>query len=211
MSFIITDRSTDFKPVPKGTHLAICTLVVNMGVQPSKFYEPQAKTYLGFELPNERLLWRDSKGFEHSGPMRIGQQYTKSLSPKSNLRKDLESWRGSAFTKEELAGFDYSDFLGKACMLTIAHHETEKKTYANIIAVAPVPPETTDPAPSAKLIAYDADDADDAEDPETFEALPKWLKAAIKNRVTEAAPESTAPMGEAAAVPQPPFDDVIPF
>jgi hypothetical protein len=202
MSLIAKDKGGgDFKPVPAGTHVAICTIVADMGVQPTAKFKPRAQVYIRWELPNEITKWKDGDGVEHTGPMTIGQKYTMSLSEKANLRQDLEAWRGKMFTEQELAGFDIRNILGKACMLGVTHNVTPGKTYANISAVMGVPKGTTVPPPSVKPIAYDID----SHDQRTFEQLPGWLQEAIKGRVQSDSAQTVAAFDGAG------FDDDIPF
>ena len=64
-------------------------------------------------------------------------RYTLSLHENAALRRDLQSWRGRAFTETELAGFDLKTVLGVPCMITLVHSPDGK--YANIQAVAGLP------------------------------------------------------------------------
>jgi hypothetical protein len=204
VSLIAKDKGGgDFKPVPAGTHIAVCTMVADMGVQPTKKFKPRPQLYIRWELPNEVTSWKDGDGKDHSGPMVIGQKYTMSLSEKANLRADLESWRGRLFTEAELAGFDIKNILGKSCMLGVTHNTVGAKTYANISAVMGLPKGQTPVPPSVIPIAYDIDQHDEA----TFRKLPNWLQEAIQARVM------TDTKSSAAAGPQNPddLDDDIPF
>lgn len=202
MSLIAKDKGGgDFKPVPAGTHVAICTLVADMGVQPTKNFKPRQQVYIRWELPNEIVTWKDADQKEHTGPMTIGQRYTMSLSEKANLRSDLEAWRGKTFTEQELDGFDIRNILGKACMLGVTHNVTPKKTYANISAVMGLPKGSTVPQPSVRPIAYDID----THDPAIFAQLPQWLQEAISGRVKSDTAQTVTNGGGGD------FDDDIPF
>lgn len=201
MSLIAKDKGGgDFKPVPAGTHLAVCTMVADMGVQPTGKFKPKPQVYIRWELPNEITSWKDGDGVEHSGPMVIGKKYTVSLSEKANLRGDLESWRGRTFTETELEGFDIKNILGKPCMLGVTHNTVGNKTYANISAVMGIPKGTTAPPPSVTPIAYDLD----AHNQATFERLPNWLQEAISTRVKSDTASTVTAGGQG-------FDDDIPF
>lgn len=201
MSLIAKDKGGgDFKPVPAGTHIAVCTMVADMGVQPTAKFKPKAQVYIRWELPNEIATWKDAEGKEHTGPMTIGQRYTMSLSEKANLRNDLESWRGRMFTEAELKAFDLKNILGKACMLGVTHNVTPNKTYANISAVMGLAKGAVAPAPSVTPIAYDIDQHDE----QVFQSLPNWLQEAIHGRVRS---DTSQTVGGSA----PDFDDDIPF
>ena len=203
MSLIAKDKGGgDFKPVPAGTHVAVCTLIADMGIQPAGKFKPRAQVFIRWELPNEIISWKDGDGKEHKGPMVIGKKYTMSLSEKANLRADLESWRGKMFTEQELAGFNIANILGKACMLGVTHNTVGQKTYANIAAVMGLPKGTQAPSPSVMPVAYDIDD----HDPATFDKLPGWLQDAIKSRVQS---DTATTVGSNGAEPD--FDDDIPF
>jgi len=203
MSLIAKDKGgTDFKPVPAGTHVAICTMVADMGIQPGGKFKPRAQVYIRWELPGEMISWKDADGHEQTGPMVIGKKYTMSLSEKANLRADLESWRGKMFTEQELAGFDITNILGKGCMLGVTHNTVGNKTYANISAVMGLPKGTQAPSPSVMPFAYDIDSHNAA----TFAKLPNWLQEAINGRVKSDTATTVASNGSEAD-----FDDDIPF
>lgn len=205
MSLIAKDKGGgDFKPVPAGTHVAVCTMVADMGVQPAGKYRPRQQVYIRWELPNEITSWKDGDGREHSGPMVIGQKYTLSLSEKANLRANLEAWRGRAFTEQELAGFDLRNILGKSCMLGVTHNTVGNKTYANIKAVMGLPKGTSPVAPSVTPIFYDIDDHDEG----VFKKLPNWLQEAINGRVSS---DTASTVDSGGHEVDDDFDDDIPF
>lgn len=203
MSLIAKDKGgADFKPVPAGTHVAVCTLVADMGVQPTGKFKPRAQIYIRWEIPGEIMTWKDGEGVDHTGPMVIGKKYTMSLSEKANLRADLESWRGRMFTEQELKGFDIKNILGKPCMLGVTHNTVGTKTYANISAVMGLPKGTMPPSASVMPIAYDLDN----HNPAVFDKLPNWLQEAINSRVKSDNASTVQGNGTEAD-----FDDDIPF
>ncbi len=202
MSLIAKDKGGTFKPVPAGTHVAVCTMVVDMGVQPSARFKPSPKVYIRWELPNETTEWVDKNGGKNVGPMVIGKQYTLSLNEKANLRGDLESWRGKIFTKEELNGFNLTNILGKPCMIGVTHNQSGDKTYANVSAVMGLSKGIQPPKASGELIAYSIDEHTD----EVFQKLPPWLQEAISERVTNDVPKTVSNDQV-----DDEFDDQIPF
>lgn len=205
MGIIATDKGGgDFKPVPAGTHVGICVLVADMGIQAGGKFKPTRKIYLRWELPGEQIEWTDRDGKKHSGPMVIGKQYTLSLSEKANLRADLESWRGRMFTEVELKGFDVVNVLGKPCLIGVTHNTVGTKTYANISAVMGLPKGTPVPTAHNKPVSYSPDEHDQS----IFDGLPQWIQEAIQNRQrNDAAPTSNG--GSAGGEGD--WDDPIPF
>lgn len=207
MSLIASDKGGgNFKPVPAGTHRAVCTLIADMGVQPSARYKPQQKVYVRWELPDEQIEWNDKDGNKHTGPMVIGKQYTLSLSEKANLRADLESWRGRMFTAQELKGFDLKNILGKPCMIGVKHDAKGDKVYANVSAVMGLSKGIAPPKATGELLAYSIEDHDE----EVFQKLPKWLQEAIQERVSNDK-STTVDEGYGQIAPADDMDDEIPF
>lgn len=205
MGIIASDKGgTDFKPVPAGTHVGICVMVVDLGIQAGGKFKPSRKVYLRWELPNERTTWKDRDGNEHEGPMIIGKQYTLSLSEKANLRSDLESWRGRSFTEQELEGFDLINVLGKACMIGVTHNVSNKKTYANVAAVMGLAKGTPIPKPQNKPVSYSPDEHDQA----VYDSLPDWLKEVIGKRQSNDLSPTVNGNGKTVTED---FDDDIPF
>lgn len=189
----------DYKPIPQGTHIAICNAVVDCGVQPGGRFKPQHKIYIRFEVPAERVEF-EKDGVKQEGPMQIGKFYTLSLSEKANLRKDLVAWRGRQFTAEELAGFDVSKLLGVPCQITVAHETgADQKTYANIIAVMGLPKGMAKPKAERPLLLYSP------EDKASFDQLPKWLQEKVS-----VSSERVEEVGARFAKDED-FDDDIPF
>jgi hypothetical protein len=72
-------------------------------------------------------------------PMTVAKTFTLSLAEKATMRRDLQTWRGKEFTKEELRGFELKNVLGQWAMITVAENESNGKTYTNIANINPVP------------------------------------------------------------------------
>lgn len=190
----------DYKPIPQGTHIAVCNAVVDCGVQPGGRFKPQHKIYLRFEVPGERIEF-EKDGAKQEGPMQIGKFYTLSLSEKANLRKDLTAWRGRQFTPEELRGFDVSKLLGVPCQITVAHETgADQKIYANIIAIMGMPRGMPKPQAERPLLMYSPDDTS------KFDELPQWLQEKVQSAVPEDVGNQHATTEELQE-----FDDSIPF
>lgn len=205
MSLVSKDKGGgDFKVVPAGTHVAICVMIVDLGIQGGGKFKPSQKVYIRWEFPNEVIRWKDAEGFEHEGPMIIGKEYTNSLSLKANLRADLEAWRGKTFTEQELKGFDLTAILGKPCMLGITHNKTPEKTYANISAVMGLTRGMPIPKQHNPSVTYTPDEHDQ----KAFESLPEWLQKKIDGRVKDGNSPTVDHQGK---YPDEEFNDDIPF
>jgi hypothetical protein len=208
MAIYIKETQRDFTPVPAGTHLALCNLIADVGVQPSPRFAPRSQVYLRFELPQQKMTWKDRDGKDCPGLMQIGRFYTRSLAPKANLRSDLESWRGKLFSDSELKRFDLLSFLGKSCMLGVVHTSGTDRVFANIKTIMGAPA-GTNLTPHGKLIAYDIE----SDDKEMFELLPEWLRQKIRERIVAApkAKENAVPPALDTSFNPEEFDDNIPF
>jgi len=110
-------------PVPTGTHLGVCYMVVDLGTQHSDMFDKDThQVLIGWELPEERISFeRDGQTIE--GPRAISKTYTASISPKSTLGKHLVAWRGAVFTDEETDRFELSDLIGMSAMITVVHND----------------------------------------------------------------------------------------
>lgn len=182
-----TGGGKDFDPVPEGSHLGVCDMFVDLGMQDSNF-GAKHKIYLRWQIPSLRMEW-EKDGEKHEGPMAIGGQYTLSLSEKSNLRPMLQSWRGQAFTPDELKKFDVTTILGKPCMLSVVHKPKDGGgVFANVGTVMKLPKGVPAPELEGEAILYDADNKG------SWEKLRPWLQDKIKNAVaTDAGPPVSPP------------------
>lgn len=188
----------DFKRAPAGSHIAVCNLVADCGLQPGSqsFPAPKRKIYIRFEIPAERVKY-EKDGKEVEGPLTIGSFYTASMNEKATLRKHLEGWRGKSFSDDEAASFDVSAILGKACMLSVVESEVGGKTYSNISGIGAVPKGFNAPQAENPLMYYDNDNQ------KQFDELPKWLKEKIEQQLVPSRPSANESHAG--------LDDSIPF
>jgi hypothetical protein len=173
----------DFKRAPAGSHIAVCNLVADVGMQPGsgQYPSPKRKLYVRFEIPAERVEFeKDGKSIE--GPLTIGSFYTASMNEKAMLRKHLEGWRGKSFTDDEAAQFDVSKLLGKACMITVIENDSGGKTYSNISGIGKMPKGMPEPAAENETLYYAPDDTSG------YDRLPQWLREKIDNQIVQAKP-----------------------
>jgi len=193
--------AAEFELVPAGSHIAVCDMIVDLGVQEGTgaFRKPKRKVYLRFQLPNERLEY-EKNGKKLNGPRMIGQDYTASMSEKANLRHLLASWRGREFSDEEAAKFDISIVLGRPAMLMVMHAKKEKRTYANISGIGQLP-KGIDPKTiicEGTPLLYTPDNTS------TYQLLPEWLRNKIDHQILE---ETQTEQGQPDAPPPPDYWD----
>ncbi len=182
MALMVSDSGGggDFTPAPEGTHFGVCDMVVDLGQQKTNYQGVESikhQIYVRWQIPEERISWKDGNGDQKEGPVVIGKTYTASLGEKANLRKDLHSWRGRAFTEAELKAFDVSKLLGVGATISIVHNHKEGKTYANIGAIGGLPKGMSPIEVENGAILYDPDNLT------TYEKLPKWLQDKITSQV----------------------------
>lgn len=122
-------KGEKFDPAPDGMHPAVCVDVVDMGVIESTY---SGKTKQQHKV---RLVWEIAATRDDGSQYLVQKRYTASLHEKAALYKDLKSWRGRAFTPEELRGFDVEKLLHVPCTLMLVHEEREGTVYANISAI----------------------------------------------------------------------------
>lgn len=179
----------DFKRAPAGSHVAVCNMVADCGLQSGFEGKPQRKIYVRFEIPAERVEYeKDGKTVE--GPLTIGSFYTASMNEKATLRKHLEGWRGKTFTDDEAAQFDVSKLLGQGCMLSVIEKESGGKTYSNIAGMSKLPRGFEAPPAENPLLYFDQESGDSA-----YEALPKWLREKIDGQLRPAKPAASESHG----------------
>ena len=168
MSLTVKESEGTFVSAPAGSHIARCIRLIDIGTQHGEYQgKPTTRKQIivMWELPNE--LMDDGKPFIAS------KFYTASLSEKANLRKDLEAWRGRAFSDEELAGFDLQNILGKPCMLSIVAKDGGGTKIGGVMAL---PKGTNVPVASNDVWAFDIDSWDD----ERFTTMSDGIKKLIQ-------------------------------
>jgi hypothetical protein len=185
LSFKTNAGGGDFKSVPSGSHIAICNMVVDLGLQPGSqmFPAPKHQVFIRFEVPQERVEYTDKDGKKQEGPIVIGQTFTASMHEKANLRKQLEGWRGRKFTDEEAENFDVSSILGKACMLSVVENVKGDKVYSNISSIGALPKGFPAPKAENKPLYY----ADD--DKNSYDLLPEWVRKKIDAQILPDKPQ----------------------
>jgi hypothetical protein len=128
MATIAKATEAPSNPAPVGNHRAMCYGVVDLGTHSFLYQGAQNtlhKIMLMFELSDELM--------EDGRPFSVSKDFTLSLSEKSNLLPFLNSWRGKAFTVDELKGWDIANVLGAPALLNVIHKLSKKgKTFADM-------------------------------------------------------------------------------
>ncbi|MFV2057330.1 MAG: phage replication initiation protein, NGO0469 family [Thiohalomonadales bacterium] len=204
-----------FEGVSEGTHVAVCVKVIDIGLQDSP-YGTKQQVLIEFEVPGERVEYTDESGTTKEGPKTIGKFYNFTLVDGSNLRKDMESWRGKAFKDDELmndAGdpiWDVGKVLRAPCQLGIIKNEKGKSLINGIMGL---PKGFPAPAIEGEAFVYDA------EHPENLTKLSDGLQKIIAKQITPIKGDSKDFANQSLplqTVAPPPgvgddFDDDIPF
>lgn len=201
MPILASNNSTPRELIPAGNYIARCYQMIEIGtVTEIVMGQPKTlkKVRIGWELPEETRVFRQENGEQ---PLVISKEYTLSMNEKSNLRKDLKSWRGKDFTEEEAKSFDITKLLGQPCMLNIIHNPSKSdptKIYEQISGITSIPKGMKVPAQvnDTVMISYDSFDK------EAFEALPDFIKVKMKGSLEYASlknpheREMITPIGE---------------
>lgn len=179
MAILATNNAVERELTPEGTHVAICYSMIDLGTKEEDYEgqtKKQHKARLEWELPGETFTYTKDD-VEHTGAARIGKDYTLSMNEKSNLRKDLTSWRGQAFTEDQAKSFDITVLIGKPCLITITHSTTKAgKKYAKISGIANMVKGMEIPKQINENFLFEFDNYSE----EKFAMIPKWIQDLIK-------------------------------
>lgn len=133
MPIIAKQDNANFEQPTPGTVQAVCVFVHDIGNQPGEY---QGKPRIAHKIIVAWELGQKMTTGEFAGkPFMITKYYTLSLSEKASLRKDLEAWRGKAFTEAELKGFDVESIKGANCLLSIVETENGKRKVNGVMAL----------------------------------------------------------------------------
>ena len=158
-----------FEICPPGSYAARCYQIIDLGHQTFE-WQGVAKV-----APKVRIVWEINEPMADGRPFSISKEYTASIGPKANLRKDLEAWRGRPFTEDEIKGFSLDKILGMSCLLGIVHVSKGDKDYANINSIMKLPkgmecPELVNPAVKFDISTFDQ---------KVFDGLSEYVKKKI--------------------------------
>lgn len=182
MGIYAEKKDGEFQSVKPGTYQARCYRMIEIGTIKEDYQGQEKmlqKVMISWELPTEKAVFDEKKGEE---PYAVSKTYTLSMSEKSNLRKDLESWRGKGFTEEEAKRFDLTVLLGKPCLLSVILKPSKTnpdRKYTVISSISPLIKgmECPDQINPTKVLSYDEFNW------ELFDSLSDFTKDKIKSSI----------------------------
>ena len=176
MSLTAKNTGDSIPPMEEGTYQAVCTGLIDIGLQKSeKFDKISQKVMIMWSFPSEIIKINDEEK-----PRIISREYTSSLGDKSNLRKDLQAWRGKVFTEEELKGFDLLNILNVHCLIQIIHKEKNGNKYPEIASIMALPKDMKK-ADTSCIEQHLVFDFDNKETWVNYFQIPEWIQNKIKN------------------------------
>ena len=180
MPIIATNAGGDYHNIlpPNGNHTAICVRMIHIGTAEFEYKgekKKQNRVRLYFELSYEKATFKAENGEEN---FMVSKEYTLSMHEKATLRKDLESWRGKAFTEEEAKAFDITVLLGVCCMVNIITkvHEGTGNKYAQIASISGLPKGMEKPQRVNDLFEFSVAEFDEKK----FAGLSEYIQERIK-------------------------------
>jgi hypothetical protein len=202
-----TQEKRNYEPVNSGNHVGRCVQMIELGSV--NFQTPEGpkllhKVRITWELPLETKVFKEENGEQ---PFVLSKEYTLSMHEKSNLRKDLEAWRGKKYSEEESKAVDITKLVGVPCMLNVVHEEKKGNVYANIASITPLPKGMVCPPqvnPSF-VLSYDDFDFD------KFNSLPTWLKEKMETTPEFQKVKSPSTVKEGVETGLLPTSDQLPF
>lgn len=164
--------------IKPGNYVAVCYKMLQIGTVDNIYMGVTSKkpvVRIGWELSDELKVWKEG---EQPKPCVIEKEYNLFMTDKSNLRKDLQSWRGAAWTDKDAQDFDITKLVGAACLLNIIHktNDAGTKTYENIAGITPLPKSTPKPKQfnANQVLCFDEWNE------ELFQSLPAFISDKIK-------------------------------
>lgn len=148
---ILKAPTPQFPPAPEGNYPAVCVDFIDLGMVEKKVWGSDDKTVLKHMCA---IVWELDEVSDETGERYMAkQEYKVSLHEKAQLYKTLVSWRGRAFTAEEMAGFDTDNIVGKPCLVQITHKIGRNGgVWSNVSQVAALPKGVPAIEPSGKYV-----------------------------------------------------------
>lgn len=186
MAIYVSEGGKSTIPVhPAEMFPAVCIDIIDLG-QVKTTWEGSTKVqhkivvrwFCGFyAVPNEdegdaervvaELTAEEAATHPDAMPLWVNRRFTASLAEASALRPFLETWRGRAFTPDELKQFDLESLLNAPAFIQVSHNTTGTRTYANVDTCVRLPKgmEKIEPPPGY-VRSKDRDDKN-GDDPDT--------------------------------------------
>lgn len=160
----------DFETPEAGSYIANLYKIIDIGTQVEQFQgkpaKPARKVLFYFEL------LEDEEGKEYrmtnGEPFSVMEKYTLSTSPKANLRKVIDAWRGQALTEAEAEDFDVTKLLGQTARVQVTLDESGDRTWVNLKSVGFTKKSLQNVNPTMSWSVEDPD-------MKVFESFPDWL------------------------------------
>lgn len=177
MSITAKNESNQVELPPAGNHIARCFSMIHIGTVKQIIRSETKelnKVRVTWELPTEQRVFKVEQGEQ---PFSISKDYTLSMYEKSNLLKDLQSWRGKPFSEDEIKSFDVTRLLGVPCMLNVIHSVSKSsgKQYATIASISGLPKGISCPPQINPNFEFSLENFDDKK----FSSLPEWIRKQI--------------------------------
>jgi hypothetical protein len=173
-------RKPKFKIPPSGLQLARLVGLFDVGTHRITFggeEKKQAKLVATFELPLCLEVFDEEIGPQ---PLHQSAIYHNTLTPKSNLYRDLSSWQGKprieALRNDPNGNLGF--LLGEPAWLNITHETGRDGTLrAKVIGILPVSKETKVPDQISPSLTYCVDT--DGIGPGRYDKLPPWIQKIV--------------------------------
>tara|TARA_R100001082_G_scaffold109608_2_gene87162 strand:- start:925 stop:1572 length:648 start_codon:yes stop_codon:yes gene_type:complete len=108
---------------PEGEYLGVCYSIVDLGTREEQWKDNPPKKRKTLRVTWELQDQLMTEGANAGKPFVLGRKYTASLNENATLYKDLVTWRGRPFSKEELDGFDVAKMVGAPATLHVEHND----------------------------------------------------------------------------------------
>lgn len=196
---LIMPKQNEFETVPAGSYAAVCYRVIDLGTQFSQFYQKAAHKIM--------ISWELDEKMKDGRPFSIHKRYTLSSGKNASLRKDLESWRGKAFSDTEFGTFDIGVLIGVGCMLGVSISTQEGQSYSNVSSIMKLPKGLEPPKVENETIYFSLNDFKQ----ELYDKLSDGMKESISKSPEYMQIKGSHAPEHHASDDVPVMDDSIPF
>lgn len=141
----ITAKNTPRPVHPTGQFAAKCVDIIDLGENVEENRQKHER-YIAHKVA--LLFYTGQLNPDTGKPFEVKMEMAVSMSPKSNLRKMLESWRGKPYTSEQAQeGAPLDKLEGQWALLTISNETAiaSGNLYAKVVTVAPLHPDIRKP------------------------------------------------------------------